>query len=129
MTCSQSLLYFFCCRFLNSSNSLSDFSVFLFSSSTSSTRAAVLFYSPASCSRSVISIDVSALVELLRIPVFFKKGSLCLPRRGLALVEAEDLGNNISTSHWLLPISNRFCLHSFHSFLQNSICKTFGYRY
>ncbi|XP_066346836.1 uncharacterized protein [Miscanthus floridulus] len=26
---------------------------------------------------------------------------------GLALVEAEDLGNNISTYHWLLPISNR----------------------
>ena len=127
MTCSQSLLYFFCCRFLNSSNSLSDFSVFLFSSSTSSTRVAELSYSPASCSRSVISIDVSALVELLRIPAFFhssKKGFCYLPGRGAALVEAEDLGNNISTSHWLLPISNRFCMHSF---LRNSISKTLGY--
>jgi hypothetical protein len=28
----------------------------------------------------------------------------------------------------LLPISNRFCLHSFHSFLQNSISKTLGYK-
>jgi hypothetical protein len=36
-------------------------------------RATVLFYSPASYSRSVISVDVSALVELLRIPAFFKK--------------------------------------------------------
>jgi hypothetical protein len=36
---------------------------------------------------------------------------------GLALVDAEDLANNISTSNWLLPISNRFCLYSFHSFL------------
>jgi hypothetical protein len=44
---------------------------------------------------------------------------------GLALGETEDLGNNISTSHWLLPISNRFCLHSF---LRNSISKTSGYR-
>jgi hypothetical protein len=92
-------------------------------------RAAILFCSPASYSRSVISIDVSALVEFLRIPAFFKKKVFpaCLGG-GLALGEIEDLGNNISTSHWLLPISNRFCLHSFHSFLQNSISKTLGYR-
>ena len=128
MTYSQSLLYSSYCHFLNSSNSLSDSSVFLFSSSTSSTRAVVLSYSLASCSQSVISADVSALVELLRIPVFFKKKVSCLPGRGLALVEAKDLGNNISTSHWLLPISNMFCLHSFHGFLQNSISKTLGYR-
>ena len=32
---------------------------------------------------------------------------------GLTLVDIEDLANNISTSHWLLPINNRFCLHSF----------------
>jgi hypothetical protein len=58
---------------LNSSNSLLDSSVFLFSSSTSLTRAAELSYSPASYSQSVISADVSALVEFVGIPVFFKK--------------------------------------------------------
>jgi hypothetical protein len=47
---------------------------------------------------------------------------------GLALGDTEDLANNVSTSHWLLPISNRFCLHSFHNFLWNSINKTLGYR-
>jgi hypothetical protein len=47
----------------------------------------------------------------------------------LALVDAEDLANNISTSHWLLPINNRFYLHSFHSFLQNSTSEILGYRY
>jgi hypothetical protein len=54
-----------------------------------------------------MSPDVSALVKLVGIPTFFKKGFCCLPRRGLALEELEDLGNIISTSHWLLPISNR----------------------
>jgi hypothetical protein len=44
------------------------------------------------------------------------------------LVDAEDLANNISTSNLLLPISNRFCLQSFHSLLRNSISKTLGYR-
>ena len=82
MTCSQSLLYFFCCRFLNSSNSLSDFFVFLFNSSTSSTRTTELSCSPASCSRSVISTDVSALVELVEIPVFFKERFLLLAWEG-----------------------------------------------
>ena len=128
MTCSESLLYLSCRCFLNSSNSLLDSSVFLFSSSTSSMRAAILSCSPISCSWSVISADVSALVELLRIPAFFQKRFFLIAwEGGLALVEAEDLGNNINTSHWLLPISNMFCLHNFHCFLQNSISKTLGY--
>ena len=125
MTCSQSLLYSFGCRFLNSPNSLLESFVFLFSSSTSSTRAVVLSCSLASYSRSVIFVDVSPLVLLLRIPSFLKKSFSCLLGRGLALGETEDLGNNISTSHWLLPINNRFYLHSF---LRNSISKILGYR-
>jgi hypothetical protein len=84
---------------LNSSNSLSDSSVFLFSSSTSSTRAVILSCSPASYSQSVNSVDVSALVELLRIPAFFKKSFFACLGGGLALGEAENLGNNISTGH------------------------------
>jgi hypothetical protein len=46
----------------------------------------------------------------------------------LALGGAKDLANNISASHGLLPISNRFYLHSFHSFQWNSISKILGYR-
>ena len=41
----------------------------------------------------------------------------------LAMGEAKDLGNNISTYHWFMPICNRFCSHSFHSFLWNSSSK------
>ena len=82
MTCSKSLLYSYSCRFLNSSNSLSVFSVFLFSSSTSSTRVALLSCSAASYSRSFISADVSALVELVQILAFFKKDCCRFPRMG-----------------------------------------------
>jgi hypothetical protein len=58
----------------------------------------------ANYSQSVISADVSALVELVRIPTFFKKKvfTACLGGR-LALRETKDLGNNISTSYWFLP--------------------------
>jgi len=45
-------------------------------------RATELSYSPASYSRSIISTDVSALVELVGIPAFFKKGFCQLLRRG-----------------------------------------------
>jgi hypothetical protein len=58
------------------------------------------------------------VVELVLIPAFFKKKVIATSLRGgLALVDAEDLVNNISTSNWLLPISNRFYLYSFYSFL------------
>ena len=83
------------------------FFVLTFSSSTGSTNSDVLFYSLTSCSQSVISVDVSALVELLRIPAFFKKKFAACLGGALALVEVENLGNNISTSHWLLSICNR----------------------
>jgi hypothetical protein len=52
-------------------------------------------------------------VELVWIPTFFKKKVVATSLGGgLALVDVEDLANNISTSHWLLPIRNRFCLQS-----------------
>jgi hypothetical protein len=62
-------------------------------------------------------------VELVWIPEFFKKVVSAFLGGILALVDEEDLANNISTSHWLLPISN-----SFHSFLQNSTSEILGYR-
>ena len=75
---SRSLLYSSCYCILNSSNSLSVFSIFLFSSSTCSMRLAKLSYSATSCSRSILSATVSVLVGLVRIPAFFKKRVLLL---------------------------------------------------
>ena len=74
----RSLLYSSCCGILNSSNSLSVFSIFLFSSSTCSTRLAVLSYLATSYSWSILSTDVSVLAELVGIPALFKKRVLPL---------------------------------------------------
>ena len=81
----RSLLYSSYCCILNSSNSLSVFSIFLFSSSTCSTRLVELSSSATSYSRSILSADVSVLVELVWIPAFFKKGYCRFPRRGPCL--------------------------------------------
>ena len=78
MISSCSLLYSSCCCILNSSNSISVFSVFLFSSSTCSMRLAELSYSATSCSRSILFTNVSVLEELVGIPAFFKKRVLPL---------------------------------------------------
>ena len=82
MISSCSLLYSSCCCILNSSNSLSVFSIFLFSSTTCSTRLAVLSYLATSYSWSILSTDVSVLAELVGIPAFFKKGCCRWPRSG-----------------------------------------------
>ena len=70
MICSWSLLYSSYCCFLNSSNSLSMFSAFLFSWSTYSARPAEFSCWAASHSRS--------LEQLVPIPVFFKEKVLQL---------------------------------------------------
>jgi hypothetical protein len=63
-------------------------------------RVAKLFYSAASCFRSILSADVSVLVDLVWIPVFFKKKVITASRGGgLALVDVEDLANNINTRY------------------------------
>jgi hypothetical protein len=80
-------------------------------------RFAELSCSAISYSRSILSADVSILAKLVGIPAFLKKGVAANLGVDLALGEAKDLGNNISTGHWFMPISNRFCLHSFHSFM------------
>jgi hypothetical protein len=77
------------------------------------TRAAEL--STASYFQSIFSADVSVLVELVWIPSILQKKVVAASLGGgLALVDAEDLTNNIS--------------NSFYSFLRNSISKTLGYR-
>jgi hypothetical protein len=65
MICSRSLLYCSCCCLLNSSNSLSIFSTFLFNWSTCLVRTTELSYWAASHSRS--------LEQLVLIPAFFKE--------------------------------------------------------
>jgi hypothetical protein len=108
-------LYSSCCCILNSSNSLSVFFVFLFSSSTYSMRLAELFYLATSCSRNILYTNVSA---------FFKKKSVIADLGvDLAMGDAKDRGNNINTCHWFIPISNKFCSYSFYSFLWNSSSK------
>jgi len=49
--------------------------------------------------------------------IFQKKGVAADLGLDLAMGEAKDLGNNISTCHWFVPINNRFCSYSFYSFL------------
>ena len=93
MICSRSLLYSSCCYFLNSSNSLSIFSAFLFSWSTCSCEDHQTF--------------------LMSSKPFLKSRAACLDtsilqRKGVVAGLGEDLGNNIG---------NRFCSYSFHSFL------------
>ena len=78
MISSHSLLYSSCCCILNYSNLLSVFSIFLFSSSTCSTRLGELSCLATSYSWSILSADVSVLVELVGIPEFFKKRVLPL---------------------------------------------------
>jgi hypothetical protein len=72
-------LYSCHCCLLNSSNSLLVFSVFFFSLSTCSMRAVELSCSAKSCYRSIWSANVSVLVDLVRIPAFFKGRVLLLP--------------------------------------------------
>jgi hypothetical protein len=60
---------------------------------------------------------------LLRNKHSSKKGVAADLGVDLGVGEAKDIGNNISTCHWFLLISNRFCSHSFHSFLRNSSSK------
>jgi len=72
-------------------------------------RLVELSYSAASCSRSILSADVSVLAKLIGIPAFLKKKGVAADLGvDLAMGEAKDRGNNISTCHWLVPISNRF---------------------
>ena len=78
MISSRSLLYSSCCCILNSSNSLSVFSIFLFISSTCSTRLGELSCSATSYSQSILSANISVLAELVGIPTFFKKRVLPL---------------------------------------------------